>query len=155
MKAVKIQKKLKEMWYPSQKHLLKRKVNSITTAKTNASISQTSSECLKLTKEKFTLHEVNFGEAAKISIYNLLSVMLHITPWTLMLMLHVRQSIYLVLIDALSTWFLMLNITFDQISTTLSVQFWQRLMYLIHVLNTCGAVVCLYFGIAFLLFLWT
>ena len=37
------------MPYPPQKKLLKRKGNSITPAKTNAPISQTSSECLKLT----------------------------------------------------------------------------------------------------------
>ena len=66
MKA-KIQKSLKEMSYPPQKKLLKRKGNSSTTAKTNALILQISSECLKLTKEKFTFHEVNFGRAAKIS----------------------------------------------------------------------------------------
>ena len=51
----------------SFKKLLKRKGNSITQAKTNVSISQTSSERLKLTKEKFTLHEVNSGGAAKMS----------------------------------------------------------------------------------------
>ena len=101
------------MPYPPQKKPFKRKGNSITPAKTNAPISQTSSEGLKLiiqmklgqlqdeiskhlcqlvliyvttlnqlfwklTKEKFTLHEVNFGGAAKIS--SLLSIMLHITP---------------------------------------------------------------------------
>ena len=49
MKAAKTQKKLKEMPYPPQKKLLKRKGNSITPAKTNAPISQTSLECLKLT----------------------------------------------------------------------------------------------------------
>ena len=48
MKAAKIPKKLKEMPYPPQKKLLKRKGNSITQAKTNAPISQTSSEDLKL-----------------------------------------------------------------------------------------------------------
>ena len=49
MKAAKIPKKLKEMPYPPQKKkLLKRKGNSITPAKTNAPISQTSSEGLKL-----------------------------------------------------------------------------------------------------------
>ena len=58
----------------------------------------------ELTKEKFAYHEINFGGAAKIS--SLLSIMLRITPWTLMLMLHVRQSIYLVLTNVLSTSFL-------------------------------------------------
>ena len=48
MKATKTPKKLKEMAYPPQKKLLKRKGNSITPAKTNAPISQTSSEGLKL-----------------------------------------------------------------------------------------------------------
>ena len=33
----------------------------------------------KLTKEIFTLHEINFEEAAK-NMYSLLSIMLHITP---------------------------------------------------------------------------
>ena len=36
-----------------------------------------------------------------------------------MLMLHIRQSIYLFLTNALSTSFLILHITFDEISTTL------------------------------------
>ena len=67
MKAAKTSKNLKEMPYLQQKKLLKRKGNSITQAKTNVSISQTSSERLKLTKEKFTLHEVNSGGAAKMS----------------------------------------------------------------------------------------
>ena len=58
----------------------------------------------ELTKEKFAYHEINFGGAAKIS--SLLSIMLRITPWTLMLMLHVRQSIYLVLTNVSSTSFL-------------------------------------------------
>ena len=48
MKAAKTSKNLKEMPYPPQKKLLKRKGNSITPAKTNAPISQTSSEGLKL-----------------------------------------------------------------------------------------------------------
>ena len=47
MKAVKTSKNLKEMPYPPQKQLLKRKGNNITQAKTNAPISQTS-EGLKL-----------------------------------------------------------------------------------------------------------
>ena len=67
MKAVKIQKNLKEMPYPPQKKILKRKGNSITQAKTNAPISQISSERRKLTKEIFNLHEVSFGGAEKIS----------------------------------------------------------------------------------------
>ena len=48
MKAAKTLKNSKEMPYPPQKKLLKRKGNSITPAKANAPISQTSSEGLKL-----------------------------------------------------------------------------------------------------------
>ena len=48
MKAAKTPKGLKEMSYPTQKKLLKRKWNSITPTETNALISQTSSEHLKL-----------------------------------------------------------------------------------------------------------
>ena len=55
--------------------------------------------------------------------------MLHITPWILMLMLHIRQSIYLVLTNILSTSFLMFHITFNEISTTLSIQFWYKGRY--------------------------
>ena len=53
------------------------------------------------------------------NIYNLLSIMLHITSWTLMLMLHIRQSVYLVLTNVLSTSFLMFHIIFNEINTTL------------------------------------
>ena len=53
MKAAKTLKNSKEMPYPPQKKLLKRKGNSITPAKTNASISQTSSEDLKLTIQTY------------------------------------------------------------------------------------------------------
>ena len=49
MNAAKTPKNLEKMPYPSQKSkLLKRKGNSITPAETNAPISQTSSEGLKL-----------------------------------------------------------------------------------------------------------
>ena len=99
----------------------------------------------ELTKEKFTLHEVNFWSSSK-NIYNLLSVMLHITQWNLVLMLHIRQSIYLVLTNVLSTSFLMFHIIFNKISTKLynSGNFrFTRYMWS----NTCS-----YFGIAFLLF---
>ena len=43
------------MPYPPQKKLLERKGNSITPAKTNAPISQTSSERLKLTIETYQM----------------------------------------------------------------------------------------------------
>ena len=55
MKAAKIPKNLKEMPYRPQKKLLKRKGNSITPAKTNAPISQTSSERLKLTIQTYQM----------------------------------------------------------------------------------------------------
>ena len=91
MKAAKTQKNVKEMPYPPQKKLLKRKGNNITPAQKNAPISQTSSEGLKLrnkkhlfqlvliyvitlnqlfwklTEEKFSLREFSFGGAARIS----------------------------------------------------------------------------------------
>ena len=60
MKAVKTLKSLKEMPYLPQKKLFKRKVNSITSAKTNAPISQTSSECLKLTIQTYQMKTKNY-----------------------------------------------------------------------------------------------
>ena len=46
---------MKEMPYSPQKKLLKRKGNSITPAKANAPISQTSSERLKLTIQTYQM----------------------------------------------------------------------------------------------------
>ena len=77
----------------------------------------------KLTKEKFHSSWGYFRRSSK-NIYNLPKIMLHITPWIMTLMLHIRQSIYLVLTNVLSTSFLMFLITLDEISTTLSIQFW-------------------------------
>ena len=48
------------MSYPPQKKLLKRKGNSITPAKINAPVSQTSSECLKLTTQTYQMKTKNF-----------------------------------------------------------------------------------------------
>ena len=59
MKAAKTPKNLKEMPYPPQKNLLKRKGNSITPAQTNAPISQTSSEGLKLRNKEL---KMKFGQ---------------------------------------------------------------------------------------------
>ena len=59
-----------------------------------------------------------------------------------MLMLHIRQSIYLVLTNVLSASFLMFHITFDEISTTLYNSGKDRCTH------TCGAMICSYFGIA-------
>ena len=49
MKAAKSPKNRKELPYPPQKKVLKRKENNITPAKTNALTCQTSSKGLKLT----------------------------------------------------------------------------------------------------------
>ena len=105
------------MPYPPQKKLLKRKVKNITPAKTNAPISQTSSEHLKVTIQTYRMGnkelKMKFGqlheEISKASlpvsadlsnnfksiiletfmrlfwedsknVYNLLKIMLHITP---------------------------------------------------------------------------
>ena len=63
----------------------------------------------KLTKEKFHPSWGYFGRSSK-NIYNLPKIMLHVTPWTLILMLHIRQSIYLVLTNVVSTSFLMFRV---------------------------------------------
>ena len=83
---------------------------------------------LKLIKEKVHPSWGNFGRSSK-NIYNLPRIILHITQWNLMLMLHIRQLIYLVLTNVLSTSFLMFHITFNEISTTLSMQFWCKGRY--------------------------
>ena len=55
MKAAGTQKNLKEMPYPPQKKFVKRKGNSITPARTNAPISQISSQRLKLTIQTYLM----------------------------------------------------------------------------------------------------
>ena len=55
MKVAKTTKNLKEMPYQPQNKLLRRKGNSITLAQTNASISQTFSEGLKLIKKELKM----------------------------------------------------------------------------------------------------
>ena len=82
----------------------------------------------KMTNEKIHPSWGYFWKSGK-NVYNLLRIMLHISPWILMLMLHIRQSIYLVLTNVLSTSFLMFHITFNEISTTLSIQFWYKGRY--------------------------
>ena len=87
-----------------------------------------------------------------------------------MLMLHIRQSIYLVLTNVLPASFLIVQITFDENS----LQFQSTNISLLHmyrahlslpelyrqccadlnqidVLNTCGAMICSYFRIVFVL----
>ena len=61
-----------------------------------------------------------YFERSSKNIYSLLKIMLHVTQWTL---LHIGQSIYLVLTNVLSTSFLMFHITFDEIGKTLSIKF--------------------------------
>ena len=82
----------------------------------------------KLTKEKFHPSWGYFGRSSK-NVYNLPKIMLHITPWTLILMLHIRQSICLVLTNVLSTSFLMFHTTFNENITTMSIQFWYKGRY--------------------------
>ena len=78
--------------------------------------------------------------------------MLHITPWTMMLMLHIRQSIYLGLTNGLSASFLIFHITFDKIS----LQFQSTNISLLHMYRVHLSLPELYrqcadFGIIFLL----
>ena len=132
--------------------------------------------------KRLTLHEVNFGGAVKIStiFYQYQPIyqpILHINLLTLMLMLHIRESIYLVLTNVLSASFLIVHITFDEISlqfqsTNISLLHMYRvhlslpelyrqccaqhntvctILVKIDVLDTCGVMICLYFGIIFLL----
>ena len=88
----------------------------------------------KLTKEKFHPSWGYFGRSSK-NIYNLPKIMLHVTQLTPILMLHIKQSIYLVLTNVLSTSYLMFHMTFDEISTTLSIQFWYKGRYTQYIRN--------------------
>ena len=55
---------MKEIPYPPQEKLLKRKGNSITPEKTNSPISQTSSERLKLTTQIYQMRNKEFKNEA-------------------------------------------------------------------------------------------
>ena len=70
---------------------------------------------LKTDQRKIYPSWVSFWRSSK-NIYSPLSIILHITPWTLILMLRIRQSIYLVLANVLSASFLIVHITFHEIS---------------------------------------
>ena len=59
MKTVNTSKNLKEMPYPHKEKLWKRKGKIITQTKTNAPISKTSSECLKLTIQTYQMRRKN------------------------------------------------------------------------------------------------
>ena len=101
----------------------------------------------KLTKEKFDPSWVYFGRSSK-NIYNLPKIMLHITPWTLILMLHIRQSIYLVLINVLSISFLMFKLHLTKSAQHCLCNSGIN----VDILDTCEAMICSYLGITFLLF---
>ena len=60
MKADKTKKKLKEMSYLPRKKPFKRKANSITPAKTNAPISQTFPDGLKLIIQTYQMRDKEF-----------------------------------------------------------------------------------------------
>ena len=87
--------------------------------------------------------------------------MLHITPWTLMLMLHIRQSIYLVLTNILFASFLIVHITFNEqicLYQNCTVLCWFKSAQ--HCLFNSGkdrctqctwSNICSYFGVAFVL----
>ena len=89
----------------------------------------------KLTKEKFHPSWGYFGRSSK-NIYNLPKIMLHITPWTLIMMLHIRQSIYLVLTNVLSAPH---HIWWNQHSTVYTI------LVKVDELNTCGTIIYSYF----------
>ena len=104
----------------------------------------------KLTKEKFHPSWGYFGRSSK-NVYNLPKIMLHITPWTLILMLHIRQSICLVLTNVLFTYLLHF-----WCSSLHSMKLAQQCLYnsgiKVDILDACGAMKCSYFGIAVLPF---
>ena len=105
--------------------------------------------------------------------------MLHITPWTLILMLHIRQSIYLVLtnVSLLHFWWSTLHSMKFHYNSKVQISLlhiYRAHLYLpelyrqccadlnqhntvciilvkIDVLNTCWTMTCSYFGIAFVL----
>ena len=94
----------------------------------------------KLTKEKFSPSWGYFWRSSK-DIYNLLTIMLHITSWTLILMLHIRHSIYLVPTNALSTSFFDVShyIWWNHHNTIYTV------LVKVDILDTCGSMTCSYF----------
>ena len=101
---------------------------------------------LKPTREK--CHPLwGYFRGSSKNIYNFPKIMQHITPWTLTLMLYIRQAVYLVLINLLSSSFLMFCITIDEIR-----YFLYNSGKKLNILDTCGAMIRSYFGIAFLLF---
>ena len=98
----------------------------------------------KATKEEFHPSWGYFGRSSK-NIYNLLKIMLHITSWTLTLMLYIIQSIYLVLTNVLSTSFLMFHIHLMKLAQNC-------LLVNLNILYTYSTLICSYFRIALLLF---
>ena len=78
MKAAKTQKNLKEMPYPPQKKLLKRKGNCIIPAQTNANISKASSEGLKLRNKELKMKLSQLQE--EISKASLQLLLIYVIP---------------------------------------------------------------------------
>ena len=155
---------MKEISYPPQKKLLKRKEKHITQAKTNAPVSQTSSERLKVAIQIYQmgkkelkmklgqLHEEMSKASLPVSAdlsNDFKSIILEtdqrkLSPFMRLfweeqqkclqssqnnatyypMIFHIRQSIYLILTNVLPASFLMFHITFVEISTALSIQFW-------------------------------
>ena len=104
----------------------------------------------KLTKEKFTLREFNFGGAAKIS--SLLSIMPHITPWTLNEVSLQFQSTNISLLHMYRAHFSLPEL-YRQCCADLNQQNTVcKILVKIDVLNTCEAMIWSYFGIVFVLF---
>ena len=106
----------------------------------NLNLSNEKQKELKMKLEKCHPSWGYFGRSRK-NIYILPKIMLHITPWTLILILHIRQSIYLVLTNVLSTSFLIFHI-FNEISTTLSIQFWYKGRYTWYMWNNDMFTLC-------------
>ena len=102
----------------------------------------------KLTKEKFTLHEVNFGGAAKIStiFYQQCYISTHNPDADV-----TYQAVNVFSPDKCFIYFISdvpHCIRWNQHNTVCAV------LVKVDVLDTSGAMLCLYFRIVFLLFLW-
>ena len=89
----------------------------------------------KLIAERFRPSWVYFVRSRK-NIYSLLEIVLNSNPWNLTMMLHIRQSIYLVLTNVLSAPH---HIWWNQHSTVYTI------LVKVDELNTCGTIIYSYF----------